>query len=229
MPWSRPLAGLGPVAAADLTEGRTVRLSRVDPQLAETLQLDEVPSALVLSPVRSGTATIGLAVVSSEQPLPKQTVQAVEGLMAQASLAMERAQLAEDVHRQRVEARFRSLVQNATDLITVIDPTERSATRARRSAGCSATSRPRSRDPLLRPDPRRRPGARAHVRGQLERGQNIVDARLKHEGGDWLSVEITANDLIADANVAGIVLNTRDVSEQRAFEDSCNTRRSTTR
>ena len=62
-----------------------------------------------------------MAVVSSETPLASQTVQAVEGLLAQASLALERAQLAEDVHRQRVEARFRSLVQNATDLITVID------------------------------------------------------------------------------------------------------------
>ena len=50
-------------------------------------------------------------------------------------------------------------------------------------------------------------------------GQNVVDARLKHQGGDWLSVEITANDLTADPNVAGIVLNTRDVSEQRAFEE----------
>ncbi len=219
-PWSRPLAGLGPVAAADLTEGRTVRLSRVDPQLAETLQLDEVPNALVLAPVRSGTTTIGLAVVSSERPLPKQTVQAVEGLMAQASLAMERAQLAEDVHRQRVEARFRSLVQNATDLITVIDPDgtiRYQSPSVRRMLGYEPTALEGTNFfDLIHADDV------APVRtfvASSSAGQNVVDARLKHEGGDWLSVEITANDLTADANVAGIVLNTRDVSEQRAFEE----------
>jgi diguanylate cyclase (GGDEF)-like protein/PAS domain S-box-containing protein len=219
-PWSRPLAGLGSVAAADLTEGRTVRLSKVDPQLAETLQLDEVPNALVLSPVRSGTTTVGLAIISSEQQLPKQTVQAVEGLMAQASLAMERAHLAEDVHRQRVEARFRSLVQNATDLITVIDADgtiRYQSPSARRMLGYEPSELEDSNFfDLIHPDDV------APVRtfvASSSAGQNVVVARLKHLGGDWLPVEITANDLTADPNVSGIVLNTRDVSEQRAFEE----------
>ena len=148
-PWSRPLAGLGPVAAADLTEGRTVRLSKVDPQLAETLQLDEVPSALrAVAGAAAARATVGLAVVSSEQPLAKQTVQAVEGLMAQASLAMERAQ----PRRGRAPAAGRS----ALPLAGAERDRPHHGHRPRRNdplpepvglAGCSATSRPPWRAP----------------------------------------------------------------------------------
>ena len=37
------------------------------------------------------------------------------------SLALEAASLAEDLHRQKSEARFRSLVAHSSDLITVLD------------------------------------------------------------------------------------------------------------
>ena len=48
---------------------------------------------------------------------------ALEALAAQMSLAIDGALLAEDLHRRRSEARFRSLVAHSSDLIAVLDRT----------------------------------------------------------------------------------------------------------
>jgi PAS domain-containing protein len=54
---------------------------------------------------------------------PSEAVRAsLRALAAQVALALERAVLTEEVHRQRGEARFGSLVRHASDLITVIGP-----------------------------------------------------------------------------------------------------------
>jgi diguanylate cyclase (GGDEF)-like protein/PAS domain S-box-containing protein len=218
--WSRRLPGLSEVANGDLAEGRTVRLAEVSPDLAESLQLDPIPKALLLAPVRRGQTSIGLAVVSSDAPLPGETVRAVMGLLAQASLALERAQLAEDVHRQRVEARFRSLVQNATDLITVIDvdaTIRYQSPSVRRVLGYEPSQlEGTSFFNLIHEDDASRVRSLLVMSGA---GQTVIDARLRHHSGAWLAVEMTPNDLTEDPNVAGIVLNTRDVSERRAFEE----------
>jgi diguanylate cyclase (GGDEF)-like protein/PAS domain S-box-containing protein len=217
---SPTLDGLTDVAASDLAGGRTISLTGVEPALAAALHLDPPPKALLLSPVRRGSTTVGLAVVSSETPLASQTVQAVEGLLAQASLALERAQLAEDVHRQRVEARFRSLVQNATDLITVIDADATiryQSPSVRRVLGYEPSElEGTSFFDLIHLDDASRVRSLLVASGA---GQTVIDARLRHHSGTWLAVEMTPNDLTDDPNVAGIVLNTRDVSERRAFEE----------
>ena len=65
---------------------------------------------------------------------------ALRALATQISLALESAALTEEVHRRESEARFGSLVQHASDLITVLDAdATRSSTRARRSSASSAT------------------------------------------------------------------------------------------
>ncbi|HXY42307.1 MAG TPA: diguanylate cyclase, partial [Vicinamibacteria bacterium] len=218
--FSLPPNGIPDLVATDLAAGRAVRLAKVVPALNAALSLDDDSKALLIAPVRTGTRLAGLALAWGESVLPSQTVHSIEGVMSQASLALERVQLAEDVHRQRVEARFRSLVQNATDLITVID-----------SAGTIRYQSPSARrllgyDPeeleetslfdLVHPDdvPRVR-----NVLGGLSAASTVIEAQLRHRGGAWLHVEMTPTDLRGDPNVAGIVLNTRDVSERRAFEE----------
>ena len=152
--------------------------------------------------------------------LTRETARAVDGLVAQASLALERAQLAEDVHRQRVEARFRSLVQNATDLITVIDQDDTvryQSPSVRRVLGYEP-GRPRGNQ-LLRPHPRGRRAARAELPGQLERRPEH-DRRPAPPPERNMAVRRDDRERPHhDPNVAGIVLNTRDVSERRAFEE----------
>jgi len=219
-PFALPAGGVPDMVAADLTAGRTVRLAKVSPPLAAAMQLENDEGALLLAPVRSGARLVGLALVQGDDPLPSQTVRVVEGVMAQASLALERAQLAEDIHRQRVEARFRSLVQNATDLITVIDGkgiiTYQSPS-ARRMLGYEPEDlEGTSLFDLVHPDDATRV---RNLIASASAASTVIDAQLAQRGGTWLHVEMTPTDLSADPNVAGIVLNTRDVSERRAFEE----------
>ena len=53
--------------------------------------------------------------------LPHDMLDSLDSLASQVSLALEAASLAEDLHRQKSEARFRSLVAHSSDLITVLD------------------------------------------------------------------------------------------------------------
>jgi diguanylate cyclase (GGDEF)-like protein len=46
-----------------------------------------------------------------------------------------------------------------------------------------------------------------------------VDCRLRHKDGSWLYFEVLRTNLLHDPNVGGIVLNGRDVSERKAFEE----------
>ena len=62
----------------------------------------------------------------------------LRALATQVALALESAALTEEVHRRRGEARFASLVQHSSDLITVLGPDGASPTRARRSSASSA-------------------------------------------------------------------------------------------
>ena len=57
----------------------------------------------------------------------------------------------------------------------------------------------------------------------------LTEFRMKHRDDFWLHVEALRTNLLHDENVKGIVLNTRDVSERKAFEEQLNTRPSTTR
>ena len=219
-PFTLPADGIPDMVAADLTAGRTVRLARISPALAHAMDLEEGSGAILLAPVRTGVQLAGLALVQAEMPLPSQTVRTVEGVMAQVSLALERAQLAEGIHRQRVEARFRSLVQNATDLITVIDAegtiTYQSPS-VRRMLGYEPEDlEGSSLYDLIHPDDALRV---RNLLASVAAASTVIEAQLKHHGESWLHVEMTPTDLSDDTNVAGIVLNTRDVSERRAFEE----------
>jgi PAS domain S-box-containing protein len=47
----------------------------------------------------------------------------------------------------------------------------------------------------------------------------LTEFRMKHRDDFWLHVETLRTNLMHDENVKGIVLNTRDVSERKAFEE----------
>jgi diguanylate cyclase (GGDEF)-like protein len=47
----------------------------------------------------------------------------------------------------------------------------------------------------------------------------IIESRVRHRDDFWLHVETLRTDLLHDPNVKGIVLNSRDVSERKAFEE----------
>ena len=120
-------------------------------------------------PVRDGL--LGLLVLACPQQPSRQARGALEALANQLALALEGARLTEEIHAQRSEARFASLVQNSSDLITVVGadatityqspssehvlgytparaarhalrPARRRGGRGRACCGCSPTARP---------------------------------------------------------------------------------------
>jgi len=120
------------------------------------------------------------------------------------------------------EMRFRSLVQHSSDVISVVDDEWR-------AIYCSPAALPR-----LGFTPEEMEGLRlldlVHV-DDAGRGEAFVREvagapgetraivwRLRHAQGGWLDVETVATNLLADPVIAGIVLNTRDVSERVALE-----------
>jgi diguanylate cyclase (GGDEF)-like protein/PAS domain S-box-containing protein len=48
---------------------------------------------------------------------------------------------------------------------------------------------------------------------------HVIECSLKHRDGAWLQFEVQHTDLLQDEHVRGIVLNSRDVSERKAFEE----------
>jgi len=148
---------------------------------------------------------------------------ALEALAAQVSLAIDGALLAEDLHRRRSEARFRSLVAHSSDLIAVLDRTGTVVYQSpsiEEVLGYSVESIVNTRfDLLVRPSDRSR-------LAQVVEGSDVgfgdsgmVECSLRNRAGEWLQFEIRHTNLIDDEHVQGIVLNCRDISERKIFED----------
>ena len=165
----------------------------------------------------------GALVVSSPGAVTPNLTDALGALATQVSLAVEAASLSADLHRRQSEARFRSLVAHSSDLITVLDSVgvityqspsiegvlgyrvdEVEGTRFDRLV--SASDRPLLAR-LLAPETSR------HSEG------HTIECSVLHRDGTVLRFEVQHTDLLDDEHVRGLVLNSRDISERKAFED----------
>ncbi len=171
-----------------------------------------------------GGAAAGLMlVVAGEVSNDEETRYALRTLAHQVSLALSSAEFAEEVHRRASEARLSTLVQNSSDLITVLSDDNTilyqspSIERVLGYTPDEVTGRPFAE--LLHPDEQGRMLRRltdgAGANGRAE----VIDCLLAHKDGGLRHFEILHADLLADSSVGGIVLNGRDVSERKAFEE----------
>ncbi|MDX6628815.1 MAG: hypothetical protein QOH00_1061 [Gaiellales bacterium] len=165
----------------------------------------------------------GLLIAAASTPLSPILVEALDALRASVSLALESAALSEQAHRRENEARFASLVRNASDLITVVDRDGEvlyQSPSIQRILGLSAddVSGTQFENLLLHSD-------RARLRKLLQTTSHgssrsqAFDCTLIHCDGRALKFEVVATDLCDDEHVRGIVLNGRDASERAAFEE----------
>jgi diguanylate cyclase (GGDEF)-like protein/PAS domain S-box-containing protein len=121
------------------------------------------------------------------------------------------------------EERFRSLVQNASDLISILDAdaTVRYESPSHgRVLGLEPEAHSgRSLLDLVHPDDR--PVVDEALRQLLERPDEIVtfEHRLRHQDGSWRVIESTASNLLAQAAVAGVVLNSHDITDRKVAEE----------
>jgi PAS domain S-box-containing protein len=119
---------------------------------------------------------------------------------------------------QRREEHFRSLIENALDLVAIAQPDGviRYASpshqrilgwRPEELVGLGVSS-------LAAPEDQ------STVRDMLRdsAGQTAFEYRLRHKDGSWRRVESYARDLSNVAGVGGIVINSRDVTDRHQFE-----------
>jgi diguanylate cyclase (GGDEF)-like protein/PAS domain S-box-containing protein len=120
------------------------------------------------------------------------------------------------------EERFRSLVQNASDLICILDAegiVRYESPSHRRVLGMDADHHlGRSLPELVHPEDRT--VLENALRRLVEEPGEIVtiEYRLLHGDGGWRSLESTASNLLGQPAVAGIVLNAHDITDHKKAE-----------
>ncbi len=127
---------------------------------------------------------------------------------------------------RRTEERFRSLVQNSSDVITVIGPDGTilyQTPSVKRILGHEPEDRVGKNvfeNPLIHPDDA------ARQRDLIDRTVRdpslnpVFEAQLRHGDGSWRWVEGVVTNLLSDPNVGGIVLNARDIGERKRAEEA---------
>jgi diguanylate cyclase (GGDEF)-like protein/PAS domain S-box-containing protein len=218
---------LGPATAAQLQAMPAGGVVLVG-EMREDLRLrPEHVHAHVLGLTLRGDAR-GLLVVSGAEATSRALLSAQQGalraLATQISLALESAALTEEVHRRESEARFGSLVQHASDLITVLDADGTIVYQSPsidRVLGYAPEDVIGTRfDRLVDTDEKSRllnllaDGA-AYAGSETE----VLECSLRHRDGTLRQFEVLHTNLLQDDAVRGIVLNSRDVSERKAFEE----------
>jgi diguanylate cyclase (GGDEF)-like protein/PAS domain S-box-containing protein len=124
----------------------------------------------------------------------------------------------------RSEQRFRALVENAAEVITITDADGvfryQSPSVGRVLGYPPGALEGASAFDLVHPDDRSAfTAAVRELQGRPPGSMVAVDCRLRHFDGSWPHFEVVGNNLLSDPDVAGIVLTARDVSERRVLED----------
>jgi diguanylate cyclase (GGDEF)-like protein/PAS domain S-box-containing protein len=192
------------------------------PYVRGDLRLPEGQTTIV-APLTVRGEVRGAIVVSSPVSLTRDLTDALGALATQVSLAVEGASLAADLHRRQSEARFRSLVAHSSDLITVLDAdgliTYQSPS-IERLLGYRVDEVEGTRfDRLLSETDRPLLAQLIAIDGSGGSEAHTIECSVSHRDGATLRFEVQHTDLLHDEHVRGIVLNCRDVSERKAFEE----------
>jgi diguanylate cyclase (GGDEF)-like protein/PAS domain S-box-containing protein len=177
----------------------------------------------IIAPLTVRGEVRGAIVISSPVGLTRDLVDALSALSTQVSLAVEGASLAEDLHRRQSEARFRSLVAHSSDLITVLDAdgliTYQSPS-IERLLGYRVDEVEGTRfDRLLSETDQPLLAQLIAIDGSGDSEAHTIECSVSHRDGTTLRFEVQHTDLLHDEHVRGVVLNSRDVSERKAFEE----------
>lgn len=213
-----PASTLVPVAAM----GGPVTLAR-PASAAIRLSLGLGPSTLpaVAVPLSASKDLLGALVVWVDDLDEDDVLDALRHLASGTALALERVDLAEDLTVS--EHRFRTLVQNSSDVVTVVD------------AHSEVSYVTPSVDRVLGYQPTDLVGTRLKDLVHPEdlpyaleffiHARDVADVtspmqwRMRHHDGSWRHVEIVGSNLLDDPTVSGLVLTARDVSERTELQE----------
>jgi diguanylate cyclase (GGDEF)-like protein/PAS domain S-box-containing protein len=191
-------------------------------ELYDRLRLSPALGLLLVIPLPVQRELGGLLLVASRSRPPAEIQEALQTLGAQVALALESEALIEDLHRRRSDERFRRLVQNSSDLITVME------------ADWTIRYQTPSVERVLGYQPDELLGANLAELVHLEDTQRLaqllvrtsthqgmngpIECQMLHADGRWLTVETIINH-VDDDDLRGYVLTSRDVTERKALEN----------
>jgi diguanylate cyclase (GGDEF)-like protein/PAS domain S-box-containing protein len=213
--WLPLLTGSGPLlmSVAGLDAPARTLLPGSDGILICPLWLKDRPS---------GDPLIGVLAVFGDQRSLADLSASLEILAYQVALAVERVTLNQEVIRQGSEAYFRTLVQDTSDAILIVDDdgSVRYATPSAKAIfGDVSIEGVRLWD-LVKPD------ERAVIMNALTRMRNHVgrssydDWRITRHDDKSVQVQVRCSDLRGDGTVRGLVLTLRDVTQQSELENT---------
>jgi diguanylate cyclase (GGDEF)-like protein/PAS domain S-box-containing protein len=203
---------------------RSYEVAVEESEIAEPLGFPPESAFLLSGPLFMKDELRGLLVVGSNSALPRANRDTLEALTSQVALALDSAALTEDLLRQQTEARFRSLVQNSTDVVMVVDAdsTVRYVSPSVEGVfGYDASELENTKlTRLIHPEDKTQVLQFLTLSGREgATSTGLIESRMRHRDDFWLHIETLRTDLMHDPNVKGIVLNSRDVSERKAFEE----------
>jgi diguanylate cyclase (GGDEF)-like protein/PAS domain S-box-containing protein len=146
---------------------------------------------------------------------------AVKRALEDRRLRKEKAEAEEAVRRS--EARFRSLIENGMEIITILEPDwtiRYESPSLERTLGYAAEERiGRNAFELVHPEDL------VHVREAIGRlllapgpGKSL-EIRYRHKNGSWRWLEVRGNNLLADPEVRGVVVHSHDITERKRAEE----------
>ena len=175
------------------------------------------PAWALLLPLVSLNQLRGALVASADAPLSPEAQDALRALASDLSLAVESAALVAESHRQRSERRFKSLVENSTDIVAVVDlnVTRFVSPAASRLLGFSEEQF--LANPLV--------GAIAteHQRAYLELveradGETVLEVQMHTAFGTLRWFEVVAVDMHHEPEISGVVVTAREITERKRAE-----------
>jgi diguanylate cyclase (GGDEF)-like protein/PAS domain S-box-containing protein len=179
------------------------------------------PLVRIIETVRGHDPTVGSTVVPTVI-LFLLVMARMSGLVQALTGALERHQEAERRRRQS-EARFGSLIQHASDVVTVLDASGEvifQSPSVRRVLGYKRQELMHKTlgDLIHEEDRAAALSILEQVRGHSNDDPAVIRFRWQHRDGSWREMEATVTNLLDDPTVSGIVLNARDVTEQVALQ-----------
>ncbi len=208
------LRSLPPALAQSITEGHSIAAVGDEAALwAGALGLPRHAGAVLVQPLVVRRDLRSILTIVSDQPLPRDVTDALDTLSTQIRLVGELRQS---------ERRFRSVVQNSSDVVTVVGPdaTIRYVSPSvERVFGYAPIELQNVwMDDLAHPDDRAALLGYLYTASRQPEVTDVVHWRWRDSDGHWRDVETVGTNLVHMPDVAGVVLNTRDVSERRALE-----------
>jgi len=193
-------------------------------ELGAVLGMPQTGAFVLTAPLFMKDELEGLLIVAGAAGVPREIRDSIDALSSQVALALDSAVTTEVLLRRQSEVRFSSLVQNSSDVVMVVeaDSTIRYISPSvERVLGHDADELEGTKLTVLI-HPEDRASALQFLATGARDGDphpGLTEFRMRHRDEFWLAVETLRTNLMHDENVKGIVLNTRDVSERKAFEE----------